>query len=104
MSRKIIGVTVGTTMNPKKFGGDATAIQTVTAELGLKATTTGTDVAIAIDDDVMFIFDCGNATSHLTGYVVEPNEGGGTTAIIGHENSTCVVEENEFGGTTVIID
>ena len=37
------------------------AVQTVTAGTGLKATKTGTDVAIAFDDDVVFIFDCGGA-------------------------------------------
>ena len=79
-------------------------LKTASADTGLTANIEQTNIHIAIDDEVMFIFDCGNATSHLTGYVVEPNEGGGTTAIIGHENSTCVVEENEFGGTTVIID
>lgn len=37
------------------------AVQTVTAGTGLKATKTGTDVAIAFDDSVTFIFDCGDA-------------------------------------------
>lgn len=40
-----------------------TAVQTVTAGSGLKATKTGTDVAIGFDDTVTFIFDCGNATA-----------------------------------------
>lgn len=40
-----------------------TAVQTVTAGTGLKATKTGTDVAIGFDDTVTFIFDCGNATA-----------------------------------------
>ena len=37
------------------------AVQTVTAGTGLTATKTGTDVAIAFDDAVTFIFDCGGA-------------------------------------------
>lgn len=40
-----------------------TAVQTVTAGTGLKATKTGTDVAIDFDDTITFIFDCGNATT-----------------------------------------
>lgn len=39
------------------------AVQTVTAGTGLTATKTGTDVAIAIDDAVTFIFDCGDSTN-----------------------------------------
>lgn len=38
-----------------------TAVQTVTAGTGLTATKTGTDVAIAFDDTVTFIFDCGTS-------------------------------------------
>ena len=38
------------------------AVQTVTAGTGLTATKTGTDVAIAFDDSVTFIFDCGDST------------------------------------------
>ena len=38
-----------------------TAVQTVTAGTGLKATKTGTDVAVDIDDAVTFIFDCGTS-------------------------------------------
>lgn len=37
------------------------AVQTVTAGTGLKATKTGTDVAIDFDDTVTWIFDCGNS-------------------------------------------
>ena len=37
------------------------AVQTVTAGTGLTATKTGTDVAIAFDDAVTFIFDCGTS-------------------------------------------
>lgn len=37
------------------------AVQTVTAGTGLTATKTGTDVAIAFDDSVTFVFDCGGA-------------------------------------------
>lgn len=39
------------------------AVQTVTAaaDSGLKATRTGNDIAIEIDDSVVFIFDCGGA-------------------------------------------
>lgn len=38
------------------------AVQTVTVGTGLKATKTGTDVALDIDDTVTFIFDCGNVS------------------------------------------
>lgn len=38
-----------------------TAVQTVTADTGLKATKTGTDVAISFDEAVTFIFDCGDS-------------------------------------------
>lgn len=37
------------------------AVQTVTAGTGLTATKTGTDVAIAFDDTVTFVFDCGSS-------------------------------------------
>jgi hypothetical protein len=39
------------------------AVQTVTAaaDSGLKATKTGTDVAIAIDDSIVWVFDCGTS-------------------------------------------
>lgn len=37
------------------------AVQTVTAGTGLKATKTGTDVAIDFDDSVTFVFDCGTS-------------------------------------------
>ena len=37
------------------------AVQSVTAGTGLTATKTGTDVAIAFDDSVTFIFDCGSS-------------------------------------------
>lgn len=58
------------------------AVQTVTAGTGLKATKTGTDVAVDIDDTVVFIFDCG--TSDIDNYSVNTasNEAGGETAII----------------------
>lgn len=39
-----------------------TAVQSVTAGTGLKATKTGTDVAIDFDDAVTFIFDCGDSS------------------------------------------
>ena len=38
-----------------------TAVQTVTAGAGLTATKTGTDVAIAFDESITFVFDCGGA-------------------------------------------
>lgn len=38
-----------------------TAVQTVTAGVGLTAVKSGTDVAIEIDETVTFIFDCGGA-------------------------------------------
>lgn len=37
------------------------AVQTVTAGTGLKATKTGTEVAVDFDDTITFIFDCGNS-------------------------------------------
>lgn len=37
------------------------AVQTVTAGTGLKATKTGTDVAVDIDDTVVWVFDCGTS-------------------------------------------
>ena len=37
------------------------AVQTVTAGTGLKATKTGTDVAVDFDDTVTFVFDCGTS-------------------------------------------
>ena len=76
----------------------------ITTGTGLKTTKIDDGVIIEFDDEVMFIFNCGNATSHLTDYVVEVNEFGGETATIGHENSTYMAEENEFGGETAIID
>lgn len=39
------------------------AVQTVTAGTGLTATKTGTDVAIAFDDSVTFVFDCGDSSN-----------------------------------------
>lgn len=36
-----------------------TAVQSITAGTGLKATKTGTDVAVDFDDAVTFVFDCG---------------------------------------------
>lgn len=38
-----------------------TAVQSITAGTGLKATKTGTDVAVAFDDAVTFVFDCGTS-------------------------------------------
>ena len=44
-------------------GGKAdTAVQTVTANAGLTATKSGTNVTIGFDDNVTFIFDCGNSS------------------------------------------
>lgn len=40
-----------------------TAVQSITAGTGLKATKTGTDIAVDIDDTVVFIFDCGDSTT-----------------------------------------
>lgn len=40
-----------------------TAVQSITAGTGLKATKTGTDVDVDIDDTVVFIFDCGDSTT-----------------------------------------
>lgn len=39
-----------------------TAVQSITAGTGLKATKTGTDVAIGFDDAVVWVFDCGTST------------------------------------------
>lgn len=41
---------------------EATALQTVSTGVGLKATKTGTDAKVEIDDSVVFILNCGNAT------------------------------------------
>jgi hypothetical protein len=41
---------------------EATALQTVSTGIGLKATKTGTDAKVEIDDSVVFILNCGNAT------------------------------------------
>lgn len=38
-----------------------TAVQSITAKTGLKATKTGTDVAVEFDDAVTFVFDCGTS-------------------------------------------
>lgn len=62
-----------------------TAVQTVTAGTGLKATRAenSNDVSIAIDDKVVFIFNCG--TSDLENYnniTTVANDAGGHTAII----------------------
>lgn len=40
-----------------------TAVQSITAGTGLKATKTDTDVAVDIDDTVVFVFDCGDSTT-----------------------------------------
>lgn len=40
-----------------------TAVQSITAGTGLKATKTGTDVTVDIDDTVVFVFDCGDSTT-----------------------------------------
>lgn len=39
-----------------------TAVQSITAGTGIKATKTGTDVAIGFDDAVVWVFDCGTST------------------------------------------
>ena len=39
-----------------------TAVQSVTANTGLKATKSGTGVTVDFDDTVVFVFDCGNST------------------------------------------
>jgi hypothetical protein len=62
-----------------------TAVQTVTADTGLKATRAenSNDVSIAIDDEVVFVFNCG--TSDLENYnniTTVANDAGGHTAII----------------------
>ena len=41
------------------------AVQTVTAGTGLTATKTGTDVAVGIDDNVVFVLDCGTSTVNI---------------------------------------
>ena len=38
-----------------------TAVQSITAGTGLKATKTGTNVAVDFDDAVTFVFDCGTS-------------------------------------------
>ena len=41
------------------------AVQTVTAGTGLKATKTGTDVAVDIDDAVVFVLNCGSSSVNI---------------------------------------
>lgn len=41
------------------------AVQTVTAGTGLKATKTGTDVAVDIDDTVVFVLNCGSSSVNI---------------------------------------
>lgn len=41
------------------------AVQTVTAGTGLKATKTGTDVAVDIDDTVVFVLNCGSSSVNV---------------------------------------
>lgn len=40
-----------------------TAVQSITANTGLKATKSGTGVTIDVDSDVVWIFDCGSSTT-----------------------------------------
>lgn len=40
-----------------------TAVQSITANTGLKATKSGTDVTIDVDSDVVWVFDCGSSTA-----------------------------------------
>ena len=42
-----------------------TAIQTVTAGTGLKATKTGTSVAVDFDDTTTFVFNCGSSSVNI---------------------------------------
>ena len=52
-------------VNADKVAAWDAAVQTVTATegSGLTATKTGTDVAIAIDDSIVWVFDCGDSTA-----------------------------------------
>ena len=54
------------TANAAKAAAD-TAVQTVTAPAGegIKATRTGNNVVIGFDSNVVFVFDCGNATDKI---------------------------------------
>ena len=58
------------------------AVQTVTAGSGLKATKTGTDVAIDFDEAVTLVFQCGTSVVESAQVYTEENEAGGSTAII----------------------
>ena len=58
------------------------AVQTVTAGSGLKATKTGTDVAIDFDEAVTLVFQCGTSVVESAQVYTEGNEAGGSTAII----------------------
>jgi hypothetical protein len=125
MSKKIIGVTVGTNLNPKKIGGATTyenlgtedktlvgainelagsTIKSASAGDGLTAHIENNNIHIDFDDDVIFIFDGGNSTSYLTGYHLEDNAAGGTTAHIDTSESTYALEDNTAGGQTAIIE
>ena len=125
MSRKIIGVTVGTNLNPKKIGGatsyenlgteDKTlvgainelagsTIKSASVGNGLTANIENNNLHIDFDDDIIFVFDGGNSTSHLTGYRLESNAVGGQTAHLDPVESTYTLEDNVAGGQTAVID
>ena len=52
------------TANAAKETADK-AVQSVTGDTGLKATRTGNDVVVGFDSDVVFVFDCGNASDKI---------------------------------------
>lgn len=58
-------------------------IQNITTGEGLKATKAGTDVTIEIDQDIIFLLDCGTSESDDSLFALEENESGGQTAVIG---------------------
>ena len=74
---------VGCDITPEKIASWDSAIQNIETGVGLKVTQTGTDVALDIDDDIVFILDCGMADSDMSTVTLEDNDAGGQTAIIG---------------------
>lgn len=61
---KTAAVEAVSTANAAKAAAD-TAVQSVVAGDGLTASKTGTEVTIGFDDSVVFVFDCGNASTQI---------------------------------------
>ena len=59
-----------------------TAVQTVTAGAGLKATKSGIDVSVDFDDTIVFVLNCGTSDTDNYSVTTIANDAGGDTAII----------------------